>query len=150
MFVEQGGNVQPIEHSKIGECQRKAIAPASSTSQVLSHDNGLPPGWCSHCSWFLPRYRLFTSPGALTLTRTRLQGSSLCVSPSTIASCMSKLHQKPLGMPRTFTPSFTTPRPPSRWGPPLCAAALSLTIRIKGLPSLDDGNWHHLFVGKAS
>lgn len=53
-------------------------------------------------------------------------------------------------MPRIFTPSFTTPRPLLRWDPPLSVVALSLIIRIKGLPSFDDGNWNHLLVGETS
>ena len=52
---------------KKGKCQRKAIAPDSSASQVLSDDNGLPSGRCPRHSWLLPRYRPFIWPGIPSL-----------------------------------------------------------------------------------
>jgi hypothetical protein len=136
--------------SKIGECQRKAIRPASPASQVLlSYDNGLPSGRCPHRSWLLPRYRLLILPGAFALTRTWPQGLSLCALPSTTASCMSKSHPKPVRTPRTFTPSFTMPHPPLRYiDSPLFVAVMSLINGLKDISSLDDGNRYHLLLGK--
>lgn len=136
---------------KSGVCQRKAIPPASPVSQVLSHDNGLPSGWCPHRSWFLPWYRLSISPGVLALTRNWLQGLYLCASQSTTASCMSKSHPKLPRTPRTFTPSFTMPHPPLRCvNSPLFVAVASLISCAKDVASLDDGNRYRLSIGKTS
>jgi hypothetical protein len=138
--------------SKIGECRRKAIRPASPASQVLlSYDNGLPSGRCPHRSWFLPRYRLLILPGAFALTRTWPQGLSLCALLSTTVSCMSRSHPKPVRTPRIFTPSFTMPHPPLRYiDSPLFVAVMSLINGLKDISSLDDGDRYHLSVGKTS
>jgi hypothetical protein len=49
-----------------------------------------------------------------------------------------------------FYTLFYNAPPAIKVGLPFVCFPHLLTNRLKGLPSLDDGNWHHLFVGKAS
>jgi hypothetical protein len=57
--------------SKVGKCQRKAIPPASSASQTLTHDNGIPSGRYPRYSWILPWYSFPIPPGVFDLTGRR-------------------------------------------------------------------------------